>query len=62
MHRVAKQGNRGLHSRNHAKTSIVARSISALCTKDTKFVSNRAIDATLANCMFDGNAAGGTGE
>ena len=62
MGKVEEQGNRGLHSRNHAKTSISTHSISAPCTKDTKYVNDRAIDATSADCMLDGNIAGDTGE
>lgn len=60
--KVGEQGNRGLHSRNHAKTSISTHSISSLCTKDTKYISDRAIDATREDCMLDRNIAGDTGE
>lgn len=60
--KVKEQGNRGLHLRNHAKTSISTYSISALRTKDTKYISDRAIDATPKDCMLDENIAGDTGE
>lgn len=52
----------GLHLRNHAKTSTSTCSISVLCTKDTKYVSDRAITAISVGCMLDGNSAGDTGE
>ena len=51
-----------MHSRNHTKTSISTHSISALRTKDTKYISDRAINATLEDCMLDENIAGDTGE
>lgn len=58
----AKSRNRGIGDciENHAKTSTSTCSISALCAKDTNYVSDRAIDVTAVDCMLDGNSAGDT--
>lgn len=63
--RVVKVEEQGIGDRIRGttpKTSISTHSISALRTKDTKYISDRAIDATLEDCMLDENIAGDTGE
>jgi hypothetical protein len=54
--RVVKVEEQGIGDRIRGttpETSISTHSISALRTKDTKYISDRAIDATLEDCMLD---------
>jgi hypothetical protein len=56
------RGNRGIVLRNHTRPSTSTRSISALCTRDTKYVGGHAMNATPVDCMLDEDIAGDTGE